>query len=546
VISEFFGPRSFVAVVDDTVHFFDKGRERWATSLKPDATALRRQRALLDERYARLQNWNATLTERRKTLQPADVHAFNVETARYCGELRAVQEEAMQLTAAINGQPLPDGRKEVYGSTGRWHVAQGKVFVESNAVWVVDDRGATWLNRTTGARIRDIVFPGVAALLERVDSSFYVVCAAAAKKYAVRVGMKDGNLDTTEIPGDFPAEVQRAGHAQNAPDIFRHRSEFTAVGQGLLQMDVDLVEAKIIETKAMRPDTSSPGAAGSTASGWSDGAMEVIQTMENDATREKTGGMARTDGSRYVVTLQRLFSRTPVAYWRAEMTGRPEICRAAKSIAVAAGRRLLVFDAVTNKLRWEAKLAYPVRSSAQLGDRGFCMEAGGQLLLWDSGFLTAYKLADGTVAWRVPSVGISKVERDSDGMLYLVSANSNPESLTYSLETNLLPEQETAVLKVDPKGGRIVWTIPKYTDCVASDGHVYAARHPKDPMDAANDMWNRTASPERFLLCKINRNNGKEVWSRLEMRVPLDIQANGRDVLMVFGDSVELLSSWSF
>ena len=115
--------------------------------------------------------------------------------------------------------------------------------------------------------------------------------------------MADGTVVTASAPGDARLDSRQpvSTRATNRPELFRHRSEFAALSGGLLQMDADLMQSKVVESKAMKADTTNT-APSKSKTGWSDGAAEVAEIMANDAQREATGGIARTDASRYTVT----------------------------------------------------------------------------------------------------------------------------------------------------------------------------------------------------------------------------------------------------
>ena len=220
----------------------------------------------------------------------------------------------------------------------------------------------------------------------------------------------------------------------------------------------------------------------------------------------------------------------------------------------SAGRHAAVFDPGNNKPRWAADLTYPVRDlrtrhSARErpgSAHTCCLETNDRLFIWDTGFLTAFALATGKTLWRLPSVGISGVQQDRDGMLYVCTANLSPESLKYSLQVNLTDAVDPLILKVDPKDGKVFWKAPKFENCIVSGKHLYATRYPIDPMDMVNGVFGHGGTPERFLLFKLDQKTGKIVWQHFEPRTPSAIHAAERDLLMEYRNGVNLLSSWAF
>ena len=545
--SAFLGNRQFVALVDDTVYWYVEGKVVWSALLKGDAAVLRRRQSAVSEHFARMQNWSAELSRRRAELKqdkPEAVRAFNAEAAKYTAELRAAQMESKQVAEDLAGSQRRNSSWEDYAES-RYAFRNEKFFVLNNAVWVATSRNAVWFNKTNGARIMDIAFPGWARSVEQGGSARYMVSAETQERHVLKISMADGVTEMKSVTPDSSLTDMRevAGRAQNMPHIFRHRSRFLAGAGSLLQMDADLMQVKIMETKGMKPGTANPVSTSTT--GWGDGAREVAEIMGNDAQLQSTGGIVRTDNSRYTVTLQHLFATPPIPYWRGDVEGRPEVFLTEHAILLAAGKRLVVFDPATDKIRWEAKLNYPMRNMEWDENRPCCMEDGGRLLVWDTGFLTAFQLANGKVLWRLPSVGIVKVARDDYGMLYVATANLSVEALNFPLQLNLRNPAEPAILKVDAVSGDVLWRAPKFINCFVSGRHIYATREPENPMDLVNSIYTGKTE-ERFLLHKLNRGSGKVAWQFFEPRAPTAIQVNGRDVLLVFRNGVDLISSWSF
>ncbi len=76
-------------------------------------------------------------------------------------------------------------------------------------------------------------------------------------------------------------------------------------------------------------------------------------------------------------------------------------------------------------------------------------------------FLTAFERGTGKVLWRLPSVGITKVQADASDMLYVCTANGSRDSLRYSQDARFAAEGELSILKVDPATGKCFHGQPK-------------------------------------------------------------------------------------
>jgi hypothetical protein len=121
---------------------------------------------------------------------------------------------------------------------------------------------------------------------------------------------------------------------------------------------------------------------------------------------------------------------------------------------VAAGQAISVFNKINRKL-WDAKLTYSV-ASRYSEEQAPCLETKDALYFADLGILARYDLATGTVRWRLNSVGISRIQADERGKLYINTTTAGPESIKYSEQINIHDKIHPVILKVDPETGG--WT----------------------------------------------------------------------------------------
>ena len=82
------------------------------------------------------------------------------------------------------------------------------------------------------------------------------------------------------------------------------------------------------------------------------------------------------------------------------------------------------------------------------------MEAGGALYVFDKGTLTSFDAATGQVHWRLTSAGISLVQPDGKGNLYVTSTTASPDAIQFSQRVNSSSRANPVILKVDAATGR--------------------------------------------------------------------------------------------
>jgi hypothetical protein len=217
-------------------------------------------------------------------------------------------------------------------------------------------------------------------------------------------------------------------------DLDKSRNELINTGPNAVQLSVKLLEEKLVEYQAMKakPKTSELEK-GVTAANATAAANEIL----NEWQEERTGGKRTEDESRYRVTIKRLMANG-AAEWSGEVTGPPAFYPMKTVDVLVAGKTVQVLDK-SNKKLWENKLNYPVSQDSPL-ERDFwneeefskfspCAEQSNALYLFDQGVLTAFELASGNVRWRLPSVGISKVQFDDKGMMYVTSTSAGADNL---------------------------------------------------------------------------------------------------------------------
>ncbi|MES2568629.1 MAG: PQQ-binding-like beta-propeller repeat protein, partial [Verrucomicrobiota bacterium] len=412
-------------------------------------------------------------------------------------------------------------------------------------IWVVDGRRIVALERATGRFVKETAILGEQEKILRGEGAFFVVSnIASGRQQITTVRLKDGNVSTLDLAASRreAATIWQEDQVPT-PNIQAACTDFLPSGEGLLRADIRLVEKKVVERAAMRAndDKALDELEKSTNGASSSDAVKLAQVLANDAQRDLTGGKERIDESTYEVTLRRV-AGAPVAEWKGRVQGRPELFASASLTLLSAGNQLLAFD-LSNKKLWDTKLVQPVRSREHSEPAPY-LEHADRLYFADQAFLTAFERATGRVLWRLPSVGITALQIDEAGKLYVSSANATADSLLYSQESRLSDVTPPVTIKLDPRNGKILWKAEKYEECYVSGGSIYASRSVRNMQDVTNAVFDpKKAVDTRYTLYKLDAGNGKAQWGWFQNRRPLHVLSRGRTVILLFEKELQVIKS---
>jgi hypothetical protein len=215
---------------------------------------------------------------------------------------------------------------------------------------------------------------------------------------------------------------------------------------------------------------------------------------------------------------------------------------------LTAGTQLLAFTP-DNKKIWEATLGAPLPIRASDGDLKHdalpWIEAGAKLYFADGAFLTSFDIASGQVQWRLPSVGIRKLQLDADGNLYVASDNLPTESLFYARDADS-SVANPSVMKISATDRKILWTGDKFQDVWVSGKDVYAYRELRNAADMENAVFDPSKVPEaRTKIYKLALSSGKVSWEWFQSRRPRAVAADHKYVALLFGDELQIIHSIS-
>jgi outer membrane protein assembly factor BamB len=444
------------------------------------------------------------------------------------------------------------------------------VFADHDKLWICLGDQVKCLDEATGTVKQTIPIAGRFVSFTPADTSLLVVSAPdETRRIALHIELATGAVSTQEItvprkekqtlPNDLPPNVLPTAAVLTAQILEEQKfnkplnamsSEFFAAGKNLVELRVKLLEAKVSYVQSIKP-RGPPQLNGQTTAGSSAGV--IGEEIFNDLKRSETGGVRPVDESRYEVRLRRWIESEPVE-WKGEVTGAPSFFPLSTVDLLVAGQTLAVFDKQNQKL-FDSKLSYPVSERFTTGDLAGRLlpaaERTNTLYFFDQGVLTAFSLPDGGVRWRLPSFGISAIQFDGQGMLYVDSTAAGPDDIKYA-DTISFEKIPSVLLKVDPASGKILWKAEQrgertivsgkflYSESVQQGGAGLAA--------ALGDALNQPPGegPVYFRLYRMDPATGEALWSLYREQGPQNLAIAGNRILLRFGNDLELFKFLAF
>lgn len=318
---------------------------------------------------------------------------------------------------------------------------------------------------------------------------------------------------------------------------------------GYVQFTTRMVEEHLVAKEAMkaRPGKSAlDGPVSVTAT------REVANEILNDIQRDRGGSTVTVDESKYAVTLRRADGKG-ADEWQGEVIGPPSIYPL-NSVNVVACKQKIIVLSKENKKLWESALNYDVVGTAREGDphttgQGPCVERGNTLFVFDQGVLTAFDLKTGNAQWRLPSVGITGLFFDEEGMMYVDSTTASPDTIKYSKQIDISAKNMGLIMKINPHNGKTLWAQEiggglayvggKYIYTTQISGGV-----DEDAEERPHTMLE--GGPRVVRIRRINLSNGKPSWEYFEDRVPIEVHFDQNQIHLLFVREVELLKCGTF
>jgi hypothetical protein len=355
------------------------------------------------------------------------------------------------------------------------------------------------------------------------------------------------------MPNELPPNVQPTAGVLLAQALDEQKfnkpldamsSEFFSTGENLVELRVKLLKPHVTYVESIKPRGPTHITSDLTASS---SAADVAEEVFNDIKRDQTGGVKGVDESLYETTLRRWTGATPVE-WKGEAAGVPMFFSLKTADLLVAGKHLTVFDK-ENRVLFDARLAYPVNGRYNPGRWNRrsvpAAEGPGSLYFFDEGVLTAFSLPSGDVRWRLTSVGVSKVQADARGDLYVNSTSASPEDIQYSDQIKM-EQAAPVVLKIDAASGKILWQAAgEGQECFLSGPFLYTASARQGGIAIANGLAEalnapRPDTPVYFHIYRLDPSDGKILWDFYREEAPSELSFQQNRFLVRFGTQAQV------
>jgi hypothetical protein len=450
----------------------------------------------------------------------------------------------------------------VEGASGSPMGPPPQTFLDKENIWICLGDRVLRLDRATGAIKQTIPVTGQFVSFTPAGSNILVVSAKGeTTREAMQIDLATGDTSTRDIvvprsekhqmPNDLPPNVQPTAGVLLAQAMDEQKfnkpldamsSEFFSAGQNIVELRVKLLEPKVNFVQAIKPRGPSHLDGNTTASS---SVGDVEEEVFNDIKRSQTGGVKGIDESRYQVKLRRWTDMTPVE-WTGEVTGVPSFFPLKTVDLLVAGQWLAVFDKQNNKL-FEAKLNY--RISDRFGPEHWdghsvpALEDNGSLYFFDKGVLTAFSLPGGDVRWRATTVGVTEVQSDGAGALYVDSSDAAPEDIQYS-EQIKAEKPAPVLLKIEEPSGKILWQAANRGEyCFLSGKYLYASSVSRGGIAMANGLAEalnapRPEGPTYLHIYRLDPVDGHALWDFYRLEGPEELAFQQNRFLIRFSDRV--------
>ena len=166
--------------------------------------------------------------------------------------------------------------------------------------------------------------------------------------------------------------------------------------------------------------------------------------------------------------------------------------------------------------------------------------------MFDAGVLTAFELKTGNAQWRLPSVGITGLFFDDQGMMYVNSTTASPESIKFSHQINISQKAVSVVLKVNPASGKILWTAqPGGLVNYVAGKFIYTVQSfaPEEEEDNPYRQETGFEALPYLRIQRLNPRNGHPLWEHFQQRAPADVRFDRNIIRLVFKKEVQVLKS---
>ena len=145
-------------------------------------------------------------------------------------------------------------------------------------------------------------------------------------------------------------------------------------------------------------------------------------------------------------------------------------------------------------------------------------------------------------------MGISKVQLDDHGVLYVDSTTGSPDDIQYSDQIKM--EQAAPVLlKIDPSSGKILWQVAKEGQGAFLSGpYLYTASAQQGGIAMAKGLAEALGAPQPdaptyFRIYRLDPDDGKILWEFYREEAPAEFSFAQNRFLVRFGSDAQV---WKF
>jgi outer membrane protein assembly factor BamB len=256
------------------------------------------------------------------------------------------------------------------------------------------------------------------------------------------------------------------------------------------------------------------------------------------------------DVSRYEATIKR--SGTDAMEVKMEVVGSPEFFPLTTVDLLVAGQLLTVLDKAGKKL-WESKLNFEIVRG--FGERSWeselvaaatapAVERGNVLYFFDKGVLTCFELATGNARWRQPTVGVSKLMFDDEGILYVDGTAGSVDSIRYSQQIDVSQKNYPVIMKIDPKNGKILWRSEQNGRLSHVFGKlIYTIEWHGGDEDEEPSGYGLPGlqTPPHIRIRRLSAGDGRPKWEYYQKRAPINVDIQKNMIQLVFKREMQVL-----
>lgn len=498
--------------------------------------------------------------------QQFEAENFKLKLARLNA---ARKDEELELLMRYQDEPRPEADQlaEASQMIEEQLLRQIRFHIQDSDIWVAYTNKIAHVDWATGAIDKDIPLNGELRRFIARHGSLLALCERPLGERAVTYvrlpageahtdsikpePVRSTNVARTRLPDvDIPVTAMtvhiRPDFLDGPDERYFESAEGIYVvnaGTNVAEMRVAMIEEKITQHRTLKERTGKSVLESDLNASKT---VEVANEILNEIQEQRTGGVRFEDESRYLVRIRRKLPAGSVPDWAGEVTGPPQLFTLGTVDVLTAGKKMIVIDK-SNQTRWETKLAYPASSAMMLGGVPWrdddweipapCIEHGNTLYFFDQGVLAAFEIGTGNARWRLPTVGVSDLKFDGEGMMYVVTTSAQQEQIKFSDQVDVSRKTVPVLMKVDPQDGKVVWSLKQRGQtCLFSGKFFYAV----EAHAGGGRRFNKDV-PAYTRFYRLHPRDGRIIWDHIEKQYPVDIDFRGNRIVALFENELRVL-----